>query len=58
MLREGIEAQYDPDEDRFEAGRAGQRRAAYAAAIGDATTWRGRLDGAALGTDKREAVLT
>lgn len=42
MLREGIDAQYGA-EGAGPAGRAGRRRAEYAAAIGGASAWRDRL---------------
>lgn len=42
MLREGIEAQYDPLTVPS-CGRAARRRARYAAAIRDASHWQGRL---------------
>jgi RNA polymerase sigma factor FliA len=44
MLRGGIEAQYAPAEEK-PAGRAARRRAAYADAIGEQSSWRGRIAG-------------
>ncbi|MGI8662216.1 MAG: sigma-70 family RNA polymerase sigma factor [Acidimicrobiales bacterium] len=44
MLRAGIEAQYRPDAEAA-PGRAARRRAAYAEAIGEHSTWRDRLAG-------------
>jgi len=44
MLRTGIEAQYAPAADE-PTGRVARRRAAYASAIGDYSTWRTRLAG-------------
>ena len=45
MLREGIEAQYQPTEREPEApaGRVGRRKNAYAAAIGTSSRWQDRL---------------
>jgi RNA polymerase sigma factor FliA len=48
MLREGIEAQYDAQEDRARdqeraSGRVARRKAGYALAIRDASGWRSRL---------------
>ena len=53
MLRDGINAQYDPeDEDEDEGddgdavagGRVAKRKANFAAAVGSNTSWRDRLD--------------
>jgi RNA polymerase sigma factor for flagellar operon FliA len=44
MLREGIEAQYAPTAEEAPAGRVARRKATFAAAIGDASAWRRRLD--------------
>jgi RNA polymerase sigma factor for flagellar operon FliA len=44
MLREGIVAQYDPAHDEGSAGRAGRRRAAFASALGETSSWRERLE--------------
>ncbi len=45
MLREGIEAQYQPsaDEPEVPSGRVGRRKNAYAAAIGTSSRWQDRL---------------
>jgi RNA polymerase sigma factor for flagellar operon FliA len=44
MLREGIEAQYQPErEAEVPAGRVGRRKNAYAAAIGSSSRWQDRL---------------
>jgi RNA polymerase sigma factor for flagellar operon FliA len=44
MLKEGIEAQYQPsDDDAPATGRSARRKASYAAAIGDASAWRDRI---------------
>jgi RNA polymerase sigma factor for flagellar operon FliA len=48
MLREGIGAQYDSALAETGRSRAARRRASYAAAISDASTWRHRLDRPAL----------
>jgi len=50
MLREGIEAQYAPEQEPAQLGRAARRRADYAAAIGDASAWRDRLTAPAAAT--------
>lgn len=44
MLRDGIDAQYESQVFSGN-GRAARRRAVYAAAIGEASSWRRRLDG-------------
>ena len=44
MLRAGIEAQYQPKSTE-PVGRAARRRAAYADAIGDRSSWRNRIAG-------------
>jgi RNA polymerase sigma factor for flagellar operon FliA len=44
MLRAGIEAQYQPARSE-PVGRAARRRAAYADAIGERSTWRNRIAG-------------
>jgi RNA polymerase sigma factor FliA len=48
MLKEGIEAQYDPADDEIEipsvSGRMARRKAGYAAAVGTKSEWRDRLD--------------
>jgi RNA polymerase sigma factor for flagellar operon FliA len=45
MLREGIEAQYTPPAPVPAAtGRAAKRKAGYASAIGDCSSWRNRLE--------------
>jgi RNA polymerase sigma factor for flagellar operon FliA len=46
MLRDGIEAQYRVNPDDDAGGRVARRRARYATAIGEASTWRHRLGGA------------
>jgi RNA polymerase sigma factor for flagellar operon FliA len=45
MLREGIEAQYAPDDPEpvLARGRVARRKAGYATAIRDASGWRARL---------------
>jgi RNA polymerase sigma factor for flagellar operon FliA len=43
MLKEGIEAQYQPSADAAATGRSARRKASYAAAIGDASAWRDRI---------------
>jgi RNA polymerase sigma factor for flagellar operon FliA len=44
MLREGITAQYQQDEDQAApAGRVAKRKANYALAIAGASQWRSRL---------------
>ncbi len=45
MLRDGIEAQYHVVADDTVRGRVARRRASYATAIGEASTWRHRLAG-------------
>jgi RNA polymerase sigma factor for flagellar operon FliA len=47
MLKEGIEAQYQPSTEPMGKGRVARRKANYAAAIGDASAWKSRLDQAA-----------
>lgn len=44
MLRDGIEAQYQPGEEAEPAGRVARRKAGYANAIGDASHWHDRID--------------
>ena len=45
MLKEGIEAQYDsPERVEEPSGRVARRKANYAAAIGEASEWKNRLD--------------
>lgn len=44
MLKEGIEAQYSTAPRPVTKGRVARRKANYAAAIGDASAWRSRLD--------------
>jgi RNA polymerase sigma factor for flagellar operon FliA len=46
MLKEGIEAQYKPEDPDESAprGRVARRKAGYALAIRDASAWRSRLD--------------
>jgi RNA polymerase sigma factor FliA len=48
MLKEGIEAQYDPADDELDtpmvSGRMARRKAGYAAAVGTKSDWRDRLD--------------
>jgi RNA polymerase sigma factor for flagellar operon FliA len=44
MLRDGIGAQYDTNDDDGPGGRAGRRRAAFAAALGGSSSWRERLE--------------
>jgi RNA polymerase sigma factor FliA len=51
MLREGINAQYDPDgtaADPNESARTARRKATFAAAVGETTNWKDRLDESAL----------
>ena len=43
MLRDGIVAQYDPAAEECAAGRASRRRAAFASALGETSSWRERL---------------
>lgn len=44
MLREGIQAQYDPTQEPVEAvGRVAKRKAGYAGAIADRSAWSDRL---------------
>lgn len=43
MLRDGIEAQYDPDAVAEPTGRVARRKAGYALAIGEASGWGDRL---------------
>ncbi len=47
MLRTGIKAQYNPSDqpiDLRESGKAARRQASYVEALGDASSWRNRLD--------------
>jgi RNA polymerase sigma factor for flagellar operon FliA len=44
MLKEGIEAQYSASPEPVSKGRVARRKANYAAAIGDASAWKSRLD--------------
>ena len=44
MLRDGIVAQYEPADGEGAAGRAGRRRAAFASALGETSSWRERLE--------------
>ncbi len=48
MLRDGIEAQYEPATAEEPTGRVGRRKAGYATAIAGATEWPDRLSAAAL----------
>lgn len=48
MLRDGIEAQYEPAPADEPAGRVARRKAGYANAIGDASEWGDRLTAVAL----------
>ncbi|HYI61881.1 MAG TPA: FliA/WhiG family RNA polymerase sigma factor [Acidimicrobiales bacterium] len=48
MLRDGIEAQYQPGDDEEPSGRVARRKAGYANAIGSATDWGDRLTAVAL----------
>lgn len=48
MLRDGIEAQYEPAPAEEPAGRVARRKAGYASAIGDASEWGDRLTAVAL----------
>jgi RNA polymerase sigma factor for flagellar operon FliA len=48
MLRDGIEAQYEPAPADEPAGRVARRKAGYADAIGDASDWGDRLTAVAL----------
>ena len=49
MLRDGIEAQYEPAVDpEVQEGRVARRKAGYAAAISEASPWRHRLDDVAV----------
>lgn len=44
MLKEGIEAQYEPSAEADEASsRVARRKARYADAIGEASSWKSRL---------------
>lgn len=43
MLRDGIEAQYEPEATAEPAGRVARRKAGYASAIADASDWPDRL---------------
>ena len=43
MLRDGIEAQYDPNSEPAATGRVARRKAGYAAAISDASHWHDRV---------------
>jgi len=43
MLRDGIEAQYEPAPAEEPTGRVARRKAGYASAIGDASAWSDRL---------------
>ncbi|MDQ2678604.1 MAG: FliA/WhiG family RNA polymerase sigma factor [Actinomycetota bacterium] len=57
MLRQGIEAQYEPAADRMPAeGLVARRRAAYADAISDASGWGDRIS--ARGAEQRQADLS
>ena len=48
MLRDGIDAQYEPDtEDEEPSGRVARRKAGYASAIAGATEWPDRLSAVA-----------
>jgi RNA polymerase sigma factor for flagellar operon FliA len=60
MLREGIEAQYVAaveGEDTLPAGRSARRRATYAAAIGEASAWKDRLDRIDLDAEEDVALV-
>jgi RNA polymerase sigma factor FliA len=48
MLRDGIEAQYEPAPSDEPAGRVARRKAGYASAIGGASEWADRLTAVAL----------
>ncbi|HEU5150249.1 MAG TPA: FliA/WhiG family RNA polymerase sigma factor [Iamia sp.] len=48
MLRDGIEAQYEPAPSEEPTGRVARRKAGYANAIGDASEWGDRLTAVAL----------
>jgi RNA polymerase sigma factor for flagellar operon FliA len=43
MLRDGIEAQYDPSSEPAATGRVARRKAGYASAISDASHWHDRV---------------
>ena len=48
MLKDGIEAQYEPQAAEEPAGRVARRKAGYAASIGGASDWSDRLTAVAL----------
>lgn len=50
MMREGVTAQYRPAPAKEPVGRVARRKAQYASAIADSSTWRGRIDDGAVGS--------